>query len=62
MSGKKNREYSVLAPCGSYATFIATVLHDLCSYFKTSIVIYVQTAAIFNSPLSVMTPGGSLLG
>lgn len=62
MSGGKKWGYSVLALCESYATFITTVLHDLCSYFKTSIVIYEETAAIFNSPLSVMTPGGSLLG
>lgn len=58
---KKKRGYSVLAPCESYATLITTVLRDLCSYFKTSIVIYAETAAIFNTPLSVMTPEGSLL-
>lgn len=59
--GKKKRKgYSVFALCESYATLITRVLHDLCSYFQTSTVIYAETAAIFNTPLSVMTPEGNL--
>lgn len=61
MAGEKKWGYSVLAPCTSYATLITTVLRDLCSYLKTSIVIYAERTAIFNTPLSVMTPEGSLL-
>lgn len=48
----------MLAPCKSYVT---TEQSDFCPYFKTLIAVYAERTAIFNTPVSAMSPEGSLV-
>lgn len=41
---------------------MTTVLHDLCPYFKTSVVVYAERAAIFNTSVSAMSAAWSVKG